>query len=144
MSRPAKAAELSLPPLKPTRAEVKRELRRITREFADTLLETLDRLGVWSNGAADEEEEELAAIRVRRSAPALSKLCELIIDDLRARRRPVAISTIAQSLGLTTREISHPLATLVQESKVLKSGERRGTRYQLARQRRSRRPRRKT
>jgi predicted Rossmann fold nucleotide-binding protein DprA/Smf involved in DNA uptake len=136
---PVKAAELLLPPRKPTRTDVKRELRRITRDFADTLIETLDRLGVWNDNGRDEEDDDLAATRVRRTAPALGKLRELISDDLRARRRPVAISTIARSLGLTTREISHPLALLVQEGKVRKTGERRGTCYRLARPRRSKR-----
>jgi len=105
-------------------------LRRLAREFADDLVELLEDHGMW-DGSQDDVPNEFGAKRVRRTIAALERVAARILSDLRGRRRPVAISTVAKGLGMTPREIAHPMSLLVAEGKVARTGERRGTRYRL-------------
>lgn len=115
---------------RPTRTTLKRELRRLAREFADDLVELLEHHGMWE-APRDDEPNDFAAKRVRRTPAALGRVADRILSDLRGRRRPVAISAVAKGLGMTPREIAHPMSQLVAEGKVARTGERRGARYRL-------------
>jgi hypothetical protein len=129
MSRTAPPPERR-PARRAGRGALRREVRRLARVFAEQLLVLLDRHGVW-----DEPKPaavEAAQRRVRRSIDALGKIGDRVLADLRTRKEPVAISQIATALGHSPRQLSHPLALLVAEGKVVLSGERRGARYQLA------------
>lgn len=124
-----------------TRTALRRELRRLGRQFADEVFETLERHGVLDalaqrHGAQDASAGGTAGARVRRSDAALEQITKEIVRALRTSREPVAISTIAARMGSTPRHIAHPLALLVARGEVVKTGERRGTRYQLERRRR--------
>ncbi|MBI4953006.1 MAG: hypothetical protein HY908_13310 [Myxococcales bacterium] len=110
------------------RATLRRELRRLTRDFADALLEVLERHGVF-----EEPDEDEPALRVRRSQDALDDICERVLVELRGRRQPEPIGTIAHDLGTEPRYLAHPLALLVERGVVVRTGRRRGARYALAR-----------
>lgn len=132
-------------PAQRTRTALRRELRRLSREFADELCEMLERYGVFEAlaqqarpGTAHRAADEGARVRIRRSDDALEAICGEVLEALRVERAPAAISTIAARMGTTPREIAHPLALLVARGDVTKRGERRGTRYSV-RVRRSRR-----
>ena len=88
----------------------------------------------------EELERDLGSKRVRRSLDTLHEMGERILASLGAHGESVAISDIAVELGLTPRDIAHPIALLVSEGKVVKSGTRRGTRYQIAKRRTKRPP----
>jgi hypothetical protein len=120
---------------KPTRTALRRELRNLARAFADGVVDLLDRHGMWEETLV--EESDLGK-RTRRTMDALQSVAELVMGDLRGRKQPVAISVIAEALGMDTREVAHPIHLLVSEGKVVQSGSRRGARYQLAR--RARKP----
>ena len=125
---------------KATRTALRRELRRLTREFADQLCETLEEHGVFEALAQRRQPEppagsEATEPRVRRSDEDLEAVCRRVLKTLRAERASMAISAIAAQLGTTPREISHPLALLVAQGKITKTGERRGTRYAIRRRR---------
>jgi DNA-binding transcriptional ArsR family regulator len=70
--------------------------------------------------------------RVRRRAASLEKLAASIVSVL-SRRSGLAVSDIAGALGVTPREITRPITWLLARGRVTKVGERRGTRYSLAR-----------
>jgi hypothetical protein len=114
----------------PSRTALRRQLRQLARNFADDIVELLDRQGVWDDGAGDDNEDE--AKRVRRSPDALSQVKERILAELAALHTPASIGAIANRMGLTSRQITHPLSLLVDDQAVLRSGARRGARYQLA------------
>ncbi len=59
-------------------------------------------------------------------------MCDRLLSELRRHKQPTAISALADGLGLTPRDIAHPLAMLVEQNKVSRSGTRRGTRYVIA------------
>ncbi len=140
-SRPARSRA------RPGRAALRREIRGLARDFADRIVELLDRHGLWEPSAAAVATAEGASPRrskrQRRSADELSELGERIEAVLEQRRGPVAISVIAAALGAEPRDIAHPVALLVEQGRVEKSGERRGTRYRLAARRRASRRRRR-
>jgi hypothetical protein len=124
------------PPPKPTRTALKRELRNLARESADGVLEVLDRYSMWDQVKIADDEQ---VTRVRRTDEALKQVAMRILVELRNRKQAVAISTVAKGLMMTTREIAHPIALLVDEGKVTRTGERRGARYALAPRMRSKR-----
>jgi len=70
--------------------------------------------------------------RVRRRAASLEKLAASVLQVL-ARRSGLAVSEIAGAIGVTPREIGRPMTWLLARGRVTKVGERRGTRYSLAR-----------
>ena len=133
-------------PVKPTRSSLRREIRRLSREFADQLFETLEQHGVFDalaqhnrargDGQGDPTGEPG---RIRRSDDVLEAVCRRVTRALRAEREPAAISNIAARMDTTPRDIAHPLALLVAHGEVVQTGERRGTRYAL-RTRRTKRP----
>lgn len=123
-----------------TRTALRRELRQLSRQFAEQLFETLERYGVWDdlarrqrprNGQGARGQDPDAEPRVRRSEDALLRVCDEVVAALRGEQEPVAISTIARNMGVSTRRIAHPLALLVARGAVIKTGERRGARYAL-------------
>lgn len=143
MSRPTRAPppeERTAVKRPPSRAAIRRELRRLARELADTLVDMLDGSGVWSDGRVDHLNGDAGAKRVRRTAEALDKVMARIVADLRTRKEAVAIGTVAATLGMTSRQIAHPMSLLVDEGKVIRTGERRGARYRLAPPPKRRRP----
>jgi len=143
MSRPTRAPppdERAAAKRPPSRAAIRRELRRLTRELADTLVEMLDNSGVWSDARVERADGDAGARRVRRTTEALDKVMARILADLRTRKEPVAIGTVAATLGVTSRQIAHPMSLLVTEGRVRRSGERRGARYRLAPPPKRRRP----
>jgi hypothetical protein len=133
---PAQSRSLPPAPRKPSRGALRREIRDLARSFADDLVLLLERHGIWSELEAVEP-DDAAARRIRRSPDALRGLGDRILDDLRARKGPAAISAIAGAVGATAREIAHPIHLLVEQGLVQRSGERRGARYEIERSRRA-------
>jgi DNA-binding transcriptional ArsR family regulator len=115
------------------RTALRRELRRLARALADQVVELLDTHGLWDEQTSDREQEPLSARRIRRSADALADVGKRLLGELGRHAEPVAISTLAAALGVSTRAIAHPLTRLVEQGLVARTGERRGTRYQLRR-----------
>jgi len=115
-----------------SRKAVRRELRQLAREFADQLVVMLERHGVWDDEGHERELGDDAARRIRRSLADLEKVMNRILADLNTRKEPVAIGKVAATLGLTSRQAAHPMSLLVETGKVLRHGERRGARYELA------------
>lgn len=91
----------------------------------------LDEHGFWDEPATTGDDDR-APRRVRRSPDALALMCDRLVTELRKHKQPVAISVLADALGLTPRDIAHPLAMLVEQNKVSRSGTRRGARYMAA------------
>ncbi len=116
---------------KPTRTALRRELRRLARDFADDIVDLLDRHGMWDEVKAEPAEIDNDDKRVRRSADALGRVKTRILAELATRSTPVSIGSVAATLGLTSRQITHPMSLLVEEGVVERSGARRGARYQL-------------
>src|SRR5829696_805583 len=81
--------------------------------------------------------------RVRRPAESLERLAVEVLGAL-ARRGGLAVSEIAQTIGATPREIARPITWLLGRGAISKTGERRGTRYDLARRTPARSPERVT
>jgi DNA-binding transcriptional ArsR family regulator len=84
-----------------------------------------------------------AKARVRRPAESLERLAGEVLGAL-ARRGGLAVSEIAQTIGATPREIARPITWLLGRGAITKTGERRGTRYDLARRTPARSPERVT
>jgi DNA-binding transcriptional ArsR family regulator len=76
--------------------------------------------------------EQAPARRIRRPAERLERLAGEVLGVL-ARRSGLAVSEIAHSIGATPREITRPITWLLGRGAITKTGERRGTRYYLAR-----------
>ncbi len=117
---------------KPTRAALRRELRRLARDFADDIVALLDRHGAWDEARAEEPSSDDESKRVRRTSDALEKVKARIVAELGTRSEPVSIGSVAATLGLTSRQITHPMSLLVEEGAVVRDGVRRGARYALA------------
>ena len=131
MSRERDASEL---PQRSTRTELKRELKQLARQFADQLVDLLDAYGVWDE--PDEvagPEQGLRSRRVRRGVDELERMGERVVAALRKLVKPAAISELAEVMRLDARNIAHPLARLVEGGTIVRTGERRGTRYHLPR-----------
>jgi predicted HTH transcriptional regulator len=121
-------------PGKPTPAALRRELRRLARDFADDVVAVLEEHGMWDEPELDED--ELAARRVRRSPGDLQQVMTIIVAELKRCTEPVSIGYVAEVLGTTSRQITHPMSLLVDEGKVERSGARRGARYQVKKRKR--------
>lgn len=113
------------------RSHLKGELRQLTRAFAHDLIALLDRYGVFDEDKPLKPPPKMETKRVRRTQDALDVVQGRILDDLRTRTEAVSIGMVARSLGLTSRQVAHPMRLLVENGVVLRSGERRGARYQL-------------
>ena len=122
---------------RPTPAALRRELRKLARDFADDVVALLDDHGMWDEPEPDSD--ALGARRMRRSPDDLLQVMDAILDDLSSRAGPVSIGEVADALETTSRRITHPMSMLVDEGKVARTGERRGARYELKRPK-SRRP----
>jgi hypothetical protein len=117
---------------RPTRAALRRELRHLARDFADELVNVLDRHGMWDDSSPEEPTRDDAARRIRRSLGDLEKVMHRILADLKTRKEPVSIGKVAATLGLSSRQVAHPMGLLVDDGRVLRGGVRRGARYELA------------
>ena len=120
-----------------TRTALRRELRQLSRQFAEQLFETLERYGVWEDLARRERATSRTKAggdqpRARRSEAALLAAQDEVLGVLRTATEPLAISAIARRLGVTTGQIAHPIAMLVARGTLIKTGERRGARYAVA------------
>ena len=51
---------------RPTRAALRRELRHLARDFADELVNVLDRHGMWDDSGPEQPTRDDAARRIRR------------------------------------------------------------------------------
>lgn len=116
---------------RPTPAALRRELRKLARDFADDVVALLEEHGMWDEPEPDSD--ALGARRLRRSPDDLLQVMDAIVEDLAARGDPVSIGEVADALETTSRRITHPMSLLVEEGKVLRTGERRGARYELKR-----------
>ena len=112
------------------KAALKRELRKLARDFAEDVIATLERHGVFDEDTTLRPRDE--ARRSRRSSSSLGKLMARIVADLETRSQPVAIGQVAGALGLTSRKIAYPMSMLVDAGQVVRHGTRRAARYQLA------------
>jgi hypothetical protein len=115
-----------------TRTALRQKLRRLAREFAESIVELLERHGMWADSERVEPAEEDKPKRVRRSEATLEIMCGKVLELIRRAREPVAISAISEGLGLAPRDVGHPLRLLVEEGKLRRTGTRRGARYSLA------------
>ena len=70
--------------------------------------------------------------RIRRPAERLERVAGEVLGVL-ARRSGLAVSEIAETIGATPRELTRPITWLLARGAITKTGERRGTRYYLAR-----------
>ncbi len=120
-------------PGRPTRTALKRELRSLARDFADDMLALLDRHGVWDESRPEHTVDDDDAKRVRRSGDALKEVKTRILAELGSCSEPVSIGAVASTLGMTSRQITHPMSILVDAGDVQRTGIRRGARYQIAR-----------
>lgn len=77
-------------------------------------------------------------VRVRRTSDDLAQLQEQMIAFL-DESPGTSISEIAVAVGASPKELRGPLVALVEEGRVKKTGERRGTRYFLSSSKRARR-----
>lgn len=125
-------------PDKPTPAALRRELRKLARDFADDVVALLEDHGMWDE--PEPQSDELGGRRVRRSPDDLQEVMAAILTDLAERDRPVPIGDVATALETTSRRITHPMSLLVEEGKVKRTGERRGARYETVRGRRASKP----
>ncbi len=116
---------------KPSRAQLRRELRGLAQRFANDVMQLLDDSGFWEEPEPSSEEGPLVR-RVRRSDAAIQDLAAQVEADLRARGTAAAISEIAEALGISARELAHPLNRLLSEERILRVGEKRGARYRAA------------
>jgi DNA-binding transcriptional ArsR family regulator len=126
-----------------TKAGLRRAVRAMALEIADAVVELVEEQGLWDESGPESEDDDLAAPRVRRSPVDLEQWMARILAELRRSDEPVAIGAIAARLGTSSRQLAHPMALLVDQGKVERSGERRGARYQLVR-RQKRSPKRST
>ena len=115
--------------LPPNKVQLRRELRALAREFADRVVDVLEEHGMFEERPND---WSVQTPRVRRTPDALSALCERLLEVLETTDDAVAISRLAQDVGMSTREIAHPLSLLIDKGLVVRSGLRRGARYRLA------------
>lgn len=69
------------------------------------------------------------ARRHRRSSEDVTRLAEDVAGFVRSSGGDVAVSDIAKGLGLSTAEVTRPVAIALQEGKIYKTGEKRLTRY---------------
>jgi hypothetical protein len=67
--------------------------------------------------------------RVRRSSEDVSSLAAKVSDFVSESGGNVAVSDIAKALGVSTQDITRPVAIALQEGKIYKEGEKRLTRY---------------
>ena len=116
---------------RPTPAALRRELRKLARDFTDDVVALLEDHGMWDEPAPDSD--ALGARRLRRSPDDLLEVMDAIVHDLATRLGPVSIGEVADALETTSRRITHPMSLLVEEGKVARTGERRGARYELKR-----------
>ena len=95
-------------------------VRRLAEEFAERLVAEIDARGL------------LATLEPRPTQAAL---------PARIRRDDVMLDTMATELELPRTALAHPLRLLVARGLLVRTGERRGTRYALARTKSKRAPR---
>ena len=120
---------------RPSPAALRRELRKLARDFADDVVALLEEQGMWDEPAP--ESDALGARRMRRSPDDLLQVMDAILDNLSSRTAPVSIGEVAEALQTTSRRITHPMSLLVEDGKVVRTGERRGARYEVKRRRAS-------
>lgn len=121
-----------------TKAGLRRAIRAMALEIADAVVDLVEQQGLWDE-PAPRSEDEPPARRVRRSPADLEVWMSRILGELRRADEPLAIGTIAERLGTSSRQIAHPMALLVDQGKVTRRGERRGARYHLPKKRPTRR-----
>ncbi|MBM4377428.1 MAG: hypothetical protein FJ095_20300 [Deltaproteobacteria bacterium] len=115
-------------PRRPTRATVDRALKRLALEFAARVVEELAALGLFESDDAATLAAEPSPRR-RRTVLALEEVSAKIVELVASRGGPLAIGTMATALGIDRRELAHPLALLVTQGKLVRTGARRGARY---------------
>ena len=72
---------------RPTPAALRRELRKLARDFADDVVALLEDHGMWDEPEPDSD--ALGARRMRRSPDDLLQVMDAILDDLSSRAGPV-------------------------------------------------------
>jgi hypothetical protein len=118
----------SEPLRRPTRASVERALKKLAVEFAARVVDELDALGLFEGDDAARPMSERSPRR-RRSVLALEEVSAKVLDVVAARGGSLAIGDLARALDLDRRELAHPLALLVTQGKLVRTGTRRGARY---------------
>ena len=109
-----------------SRAALRQRAHQLARRFAADLFALLDKNGIWEAAPPTDTRTQT---RVRRTEAALEEACRDVLAIIRRARDPIAISDVAAALDLAPREVGHPLALLVAEGKVVRTGTRRGARY---------------
>lgn len=104
----------------------------MAQDMADTMFDLLDAQGYFDEAPPPSVAGvELVPKRVRRRGDELAATMDRIVDVLREDGEPMPISAVAKALGVAPRSLSHPLARLVAERRILRTGARRGARYLL-------------
>jgi hypothetical protein len=117
--------------------ELRRRLTELTQRFVDDILRAIERAPMQEvaanlprpGGASPHlpdsgEEEEVARRYVRRSSDEIQRVREMILEALRAARRPLAAADIARAAGVRTADLAFPMAQLREQGLVDKNGHR--------------------
>ena len=115
-------------------------VRRLAEEFAERLVAEIDARGLLATLEPRPTQAALPA-RIRRDDVMLDTVCEQLLAFARRSAEPLAIRTRATELELPRTALAHPLRLLVARGLLVRTGERRGTRYALARTKSKRAPR---
>jgi hypothetical protein len=117
----------------PTRADLERLVRRVVREvtksLTERLLEALER-HMETPSAPTRDAANSGRPRRRRDPEALSALEGQALELLDREGGTLAIGDMARALGVPRHELVHPLKRLVAEGLLVRSGARRGVKYQ--------------
>lgn len=102
----------------------------MAQDMADAMFDLLEAQGYFDEAAAPPcEGVEMVPKRVRRGDEELRATMDRIVAVLQERGEPLPISAVAKELDVPPRSLSHPLARLVAERRILRTGARRGARY---------------
>ena len=112
-------------------ARIEESVRALVDRFVTDLLAVVG--GARAGAAARSPSAVARRKRLRRTAGTLRRLADAVLGVL-ARTSDRSVSELASAVGSTPRDVVRPLTLLLAEGRVTKRGERKGTRYSLARQ----------
>src|SRR5438552_2219088 len=117
-----------------TIAELRRALRAVALRFVEEVLEVAaaHASALAPAATASDSGPRAPRKRVRRRAESLRAIGVAVRAAIPA-RGAIGIGALARAIGRTPSELARPIAILLAEGRIAKSGERRGTQYFLPR-----------
>lgn len=104
----------------------------MAQDMADAMFDLLEAQGYFDDPRPPVADGvELVPKRARRGGAELAATMDRVVEVLREHGEPMSISAVARALDVPPRSLSHPLARLVAEQRILRTGARRGARYLL-------------